>query len=138
MAEAPEPEQGKRLTDDEVLAIMDNMLVMLNHISNNGMYGIDAVNPRDADRVYARDVAERAAKPERPARAHPLQALSNLVLRCSRLMIQIIAITRPHLLASANAAAKATAANLNKVKAAAEKVVSDVKQAAAGAKPAAS
>jgi hypothetical protein len=53
-------------------------------------------------------------------------------------MIQVIAITRPHLLASAKEAAKATAANLKQVKAAAEKVVSNVQQAAAGAKPAAS
>ena len=138
VADAPFPEPVKRLTDDEVLEIMDNLFVKLNHISNNSMYAIDAVNPRDADRAYARDVSERARKPERPVRAHPLVALSNLVLRCSRLMIQVIAITRPHLLASAKAAAKATAANLKQVKESAEKVVSDVQQAAAGAKPAAS
>ena len=109
MPKEPDP----MLTDEEYRTILDNLFLKLNHVSNCAMYAFEAVNKRDADRIHARDIAERAAKPERPARAHPLLGLSNFVMRCARVMIQIASITRPqlfeHLKAKTAGIAKAAA-----------------------------
>src|SRR5690606_40403953 len=103
-------------------------------ISHNVMFAVDAVGTRNADRVFARDVAERVNKPERPARAHPLMSLYNLAARCTRSMMAIFAITRPHLFAEAKAQVHAAVKQVDKVKAEADAVL----RQAQAAKPAAS
>src|SRR5690606_13742282 len=73
-----------QLADKDVVEILEQQARILASISHNVMFAVDAVGTRNADRVFARDVAERVNKPERPARAHPLMSLYNLATRCTR------------------------------------------------------
>ena len=116
-----------QLSDGDVVEMLEQQARMLAMISNHAMFAIQAAKPDEADLVFGSDVADRRNKPERPARAHPLMGLFNLVARCTRGMMAIFALTRPHMFASAKAKVHAAVKNVDRAKAQADDIIRKAK-----------
>src|SRR5690606_15523885 len=126
----PEPETSGDLSDEQAIRIMNNMVMMMNHLANLSTHAIDQVNPELANKVFYEDLIARSSTPERRARPHPLMALSNFVTRCAYLASRLLMITKPHLFAAAEAAVAKARTEHKKIKAAADKMVASVQAAA--------